>query len=203
QDLSHPTYTNMINQVTNAVKSHPHVVFVAGHDHGLQLIQDSSHSYIVSGGGCKIQRVSMGRKSLYAESIRGFVVMEISTNKNVTVNFYSVSDSVRNTFGTTILNFASLPDSVGGDSTKRIVNIVNAKYKDTVNISASDKYKPIHGFRKFVLGENYRDEWTVPVNMKVFKLNEEKGGFRIISLGGSKPTTSLKLVNKKTGKEWS
>ncbi len=202
QDLSHPTYANMINQVTNAMKAHPHVVFVAGHDHGLQLIQDSSHSYIVSGGGCKIQRVSKSRKSLYAESIRGFVVMDVSINKNVTVNFYSVSDSVRSTFGTTILNFASLPDSVGGDSTKRIVNIVNAKYKDTVNISASDKYQPIHGFRKFVLGQNYRDEWTAPVNMKVFKLNEEKGGFNIVSLGGSKQTMSLKLVNKKTGKEW-
>jgi predicted MPP superfamily phosphohydrolase len=203
QDLSHPTYANMITKVTEAVKSHPHVVFVAGHDHGLQLIQDSSHSYIVSGGGCKIQRVSKSRKSLYAESLRGFVVMEVSTNKNVTVNYYTVSDSVRNAFGTTILNFASLPDSVGGDSTKRVVNIVNAKYKDTVNISASDKYKPIHGLRKFVLGENYRDEWTAPVNMKVFKLNEEKGGFTVVSLGGSKQTRSLKLVNKKTGKEWS
>jgi hypothetical protein len=204
QDLSHPNYANMINQVTDAVKSHPHVVFVAGHDHGLQLIQDSSHSYIVSGGGCKIQRVSKSRKSLYAESLRGFVVMEVSTNKNVTVDYYTVSDSVRHTFNTTILNFASLPDSIGGDSTKRVVDVpLNAKYKDTINISASEKYPSISGFKKYVLGENYRQEWSVPVNMKVFKLNAEKGGFTIVSLGGSKQTRSLKLVNKKTGKEWS
>ena len=204
QDLSHPNYANMINQVSDAVKSHPHVVFVAGHDHGLQLIQDSSHSYIVSGGGCKVQRVSTSRKSLYAESIRGFVVMEVSTNKNVTVSYYTVSDSVRNSFNTTILNFATLPDSVGGDSTKRVVDVpINAKYKDTVNISASEKYPSVHGFKKFVLGENYRQEWSAPVNMKVFKLNEEKGGFKIISMGGSKQTRSLKLVNNKTGKEYS
>ncbi|HET9745215.1 MAG TPA: metallophosphoesterase, partial [Chitinophagaceae bacterium] len=202
QDLSHPIYANMINQVSNAVKAHPHTVFVAGHDHGLQLIQDSSHSYIVSGGGCKIQRVSKSRKSLYAESIRGFVVMEVSTNKNVTVNFYSVSDSIRSTYNTTLLNFASLPDSVGGDSTKREVNIVNAKYKDTVNISASDKYPPLTGFKKFVLGQNYRYEWSAPVNMKVFKIHEEKGGFDITGLGGSKQTRSLKLTNRKTGKDW-
>ncbi|HWN88105.1 MAG TPA: metallophosphoesterase, partial [Chitinophagaceae bacterium] len=30
QDLTHPNYQNMINKVTAAVKSHPHVVFVAG-----------------------------------------------------------------------------------------------------------------------------------------------------------------------------
>ncbi len=200
QDLKHPTYANMINQVTAAVKSHPNVVFVAGHDHGLQLIQDSSHSYIVSGGGCKIQRVSKSRKSLYAESIRGYVVMEVSTNKNVTVNFYSVSDSVRHTYGTTILNFASLAKPVG-DSAKREVTIVNAKFKDTVTISASDLYPPLQGFRKFMLGQNYRHEWSAPVNMKVFNLHQEKGGFTILSLGGGKQTRSLRLRDKQ-GKEW-
>jgi len=203
QDLSHPNYANMINLVSDAVKSHPHVVFVAGHDHGLQLIQDSSHAYIVSGGGCKVQRVSTSRKSLYAESIRGFVVMEVSTNKNVTVDYYTVSDSVRHSFNARILNFASLPDSVGGDSTKRVVDVpANAKYKDTINFHASSLYPPLHGFKKFVIGENYREEWSKPVNMKVFKLNEEKGGFTIVSMGGSKQTRSLKLINKKTGKEW-
>ncbi len=201
QDLSHPNYANMIHDVTDAVKAHPHVVFVAGHDHGLQLIQDSSRSYIVSGGGCKIQRVSTSRKSLFAESVRGFVVMEVSTNKNVTVNYYTVSDSVRNKFGTTLMNFSSLPEPVG-DSAKREVNIPNAKFKDSVSISASDKYPPLSGFRKFILGQNYRNEWSTPVSMKVFKINEEHGGFDIISMGGGKQTKSLKLKERKTGKEW-
>lgn len=200
QDLSHPTYANMINQITSAVKAHPHLVFVAGHDHGLQLIQDSNYTYIVSGGGCKIQRVSKSRKSLFAESIRGYAVMEVSTNKNVTVSFYSVSDSVRHRFGTTLFNFASLPEPVG-DSAKREVNILNAKYKDTVTISASDKYKPVSGFKKFILGQNYRQEWSTPVNMKVFNINKEKGGFTIVSLGGGKQTKSLRLRDK-NGKEW-
>ena len=200
QDLTHPTYANMINRVTDAVKAHPHVVFVAGHDHGLQLIQDSSYNYIVSGGGCKINRVSKGKNSRYAESLRGFAVMEVSTNKNVTVNFYTVTDSVRNSFGTTLLNFSELPE-LTGDSSNREVNIPNIKYKDTVNISASENYKPISGFRKYVLGQNYRQEWTTPVNMKVFKINEEKGGFKITGLGGGKQTKSLRLKDK-NGKEW-
>ena len=201
QDLSHPNYQNMINQVTDAVKSHPHVVFVAGHDHGLQLIRDSSYNYIVSGGGSKTNRVSKGKNSLYAASERGFAVMEVSTNKNVTVSFYTVTDSVRNSFGTTLLNFSSVPE-LTGDSAKRDVNITNIKYKDTVNISASDKYKPVSGFKKMVLGQNYRSEWTTPVNMKVFNINKERGGFTATGMGGSKQTLSLHLKEKKTGKEW-
>ena len=201
QDLSHPTYANMINQVTNAVKAHPNLVFVAGHDHGLQWLKDSNYNYIVSGGGCKINRVSPGGKSLYAESLRGFAVMEVSVNKNVTIDFYSVSDSVRHTYRNTMLNFATLPEPVG-DSAKREVNIPNIKYKDTVNISASDKYQPLSGFKKFILGQNYRHDWSTPVNMKVFKINEERGGFTILSMGGGKQTKSLRLKENKTGKEW-
>ena len=201
QDLSHPNYVNMINNVTDAVKSHKHVVFVAGHDHGLQMIQDSNYNYIVSGGGCKINRVSKGKNSLYAESLRGFAVMEVSTNKNVTVSFYTVEDSVKNSFSTSLLNFSSIPEPTG-DSATREVNIPNIKYKDTINISASDKYKPVSGFKKMMLGQNYRHEWTTPVNMKVFNINKERGGFTVIGLGGGKQTLSLHIKEKKTGKEW-
>ena len=28
-----------------------------------------------------------------------------------------------------------------------------------------------------MLGQNYRPEWTTPVNMKVFNINKERGGF--------------------------
>jgi hypothetical protein len=200
QDLKHPNYANMINQVTEAVKSHPNLIFVAGHDHGLQLIQDSSHNYIVSGGGCKVNRLSISKKSPFAASKTGFAVMEVSTNKNVTLSFYTVEDSVRNPFHTTLLNFASIPEPQG-DSAKREVNITNIKYKDSVSISASDKYPPISGFKKFVVGQNYRPEWSAPVKMKVFNIAKEHGGFNIISSGGGKQTRSLRLKDK-NGKEW-
>jgi hypothetical protein len=96
---------------------------------------------------------------LYAEQARGFAVMEVSTNKNVTVSFYTVTDSVRNSFGTTLLNFSSVPEPTG-DSAKREVNIPNLQYKDTVTISASEKHPPVKGFKKSILGQNYRPEWS-------------------------------------------
>jgi hypothetical protein len=198
QDLSHPAYTNMINQVTTAVKSHANVVFASGHDHGLQLIKDSNYHYIVSGGGCKTNRVSASKKSLFTDQTTGFAVMEVSKNKNVTVSFYTVTDSIRHPFTTTIINFSNIPEPTL-DSNKRVVDIPNAKFKDTVTISASDKYPSVKGLKKYVVGENYRKEWSTPVNMKVFNLKED--GYRILSLGGGKQTKSLRLKDKK-GKEW-
>lgn len=201
QDLNHPNYANMVVQVTNAVKTHPNVIFVAGHEHGLQLIEDSSYHYIVSGSGCKTSRVSKSKRSPFVAQENGFAVMEVSTNKNVTVQFYTVSDSTRPAFTKTLLNFSKIPEEKT-DSTTRVVDVpLNTKYKDTITISASEKYPTVSGFKRFIMGQNYRREWSVPVNMKVFNVQQEKGGMTILSLGGGKQTKSLRLRDK-NGKEW-
>ncbi|MBK9568518.1 MAG: hypothetical protein IPO53_00380 [Chitinophagaceae bacterium] len=45
------------------------------------------------------------------------------------------------------------------------------------------------------MGQNYRPEWSAPVNMKVFNL--KSSGFEIIGMGGDKQTKSLRLKDKK------
>jgi hypothetical protein len=70
------------------------------------------------------------------------------------------------------------------------------------NRPASDQYKNPSTLKRTVLGENYRDVWSTPVKLKVFRLNEEHGGFRIESMGGGKQTKTLTLVDK-NGKKWS
>jgi hypothetical protein len=206
QDLPHPNYVNMINKISAVAKSHPNLVFVAGHEHNLQLIQDSSFSYIVSGGGCKSSRVSKTKRSPYVIDAPGFVVLEVSTNKNLTSAFYTVeagatmpADSIKRAYDTTLLNFSVIPEPVQ-DSTVRIVK-PGIRFKDTVNISASDKYPLLTGLKKYMIGQNYRPEWGTVVNMNVFDLKTVKGGLKITGIGGGKQTKSLKLVDKK-GKQW-
>ena len=206
QDLPHPNYVNMINRISLVAKSHPNLVFVAGHEHNLQLIQDSSFSYIVSGGGCKSSRVSKTKKSPFVADSPGFVVLEVSTNKNLTSTFYTVTpgatssaDSIKKEFDITLLNFSVIPEPKQ-DSTVRVVK-PGIIFKDTVNISASDKYPLVKGLKKYFVGQNYRAEWSTPVNMKVFDLKTVRGGLKIIGIGGGKQTKSLKLQDKK-GKLW-
>jgi hypothetical protein len=77
-----------------------------------------------------------------------------------------------------------------------------AEWKDNVLVAASNKYQKASKVQRWVLGENYRREWSQPVGMKMFDVTKEKGGFKILSLGGGKQTRSLKLEDK-NGKEWS
>lgn len=196
QDLPHPVYSNMVAQVEEVMKAHPNVIFVHGHDHSLQFIKDS-FNYIVSGSGSKRQRVVKSRKTLYVKDEVGFATLEVSKNKNVNVDFYIVNgDSAKKDYTGQVLNFSKLPEIKQDTFLSTAI-----KYKDTINMPASNRYDQPTKIQKWILGNNYRNEWSTPVNFRVFNLNKEKGGFKILSLGGGKQTRSLKLIDKDE-REW-
>lgn len=203
QDIKHPNYTNMIDEITTVVKaSSPNVVFVSGHDHNLQYIKKNGYNYIISGGGCKQNRTSKNRSSLYNSTSTGFSVMEVSTHKNVTITFYTVNDtSIVKTFTSHVLNFSKIEDTTQKAPPVVAVEDPMLKYKDTITVAPRKDYAMIGGLKKFFMGQNYRAEWSTPINMKVFNLKKEKGGLHIISLGGGLQTRSLRLEDK-NGKEW-
>lgn len=202
QDLRHPVYQTMVNEISEALKDIPNLVFAAGHDHNLQHIVDSNRNYLVSGGGCKINRSSKAANSRYNNPNTGFAVMEISKNKNVTLDFYVVSDTAtRKDYSTHLLSFAKIPEEKVDTNALKVEDPF-LKYKDTFTIAPSDDYPPIGGLKRFFMGENYRRDWMTPVNMKVFNVSKEMGGFDIAGMGGGKQTKSLKLVNRQTRKKY-
>ena len=197
QDLKHPLYQTMIYEISKVVKGHSNVIYVSGHDHSIQLIQDSNFNYIISGSGSKNTRISKGKNSLYATADNGFVTLEISKDKNVQAKVYVVNgDSSNMAYTKQILQFEKIP-LPASDTTRH----PDYTFRDSVVISASDKYKDNIGFRKLFLGANYRKEWSTPVTFKEFNIRKEKGGLTIKSLGGGQQTKSLRLTDK-SGAEW-
>lgn len=197
QDLKHPLYQTMIYEISKVVKGHSNVIYVSGHDHSIQLIQDSSFNYIVSGSGSKNTRISKGKNSLFASADNGFVTLEISKNKNVQATVFLVNgDSSNMAYSKQILQFEKIPVPKS-DTTRH----PDYKFRDSAVISASDKYKAAFGLRRVFLGNNYRKEWSTPVTFKEFNIRKEKGGLTIKSLGGGQQTKSLRLTDK-NGAEW-
>lgn len=202
QDINHPVYTDMINKISEVVKqSSPNVVFVSGHDHNLQLIESDGYQYVVSGGGCKQNRTSPNRNSRFNSTTEGFAVMDVYDSKNVNLTFYEVHDTIKQSEPFSLLNFSKLPAAFSDSIEKATVESV-LEYPDSVSASISKSLTPVKGLKRFFMGQNYRPEWSTPVNMKIFKLLREKGGFIIEGLGGGSQTKSLHLKNKLTGEEW-
>ncbi|RYZ54751.1 MAG: metallophosphoesterase, partial [Sphingobacteriales bacterium] len=197
QDLPHPTYFDMINRVQQVVKQHHHTIFMHGHEHTLQYIVDSSFNYIISGSGCKTSRVEKGRQAEFVASRLGFALLEISKNKNVHLKMYTIEDSVHLAYSKNIKNFATPPPIE--DTIARTVALL--EYRDSVLAPASIQYRKNKAFRRLILGNNYRDDWSTPVMFREFNINTERGGFTIEGRGGGKQTKSLSLLDK-NGEKW-
>ncbi|MEP6951522.1 MAG: metallophosphoesterase [Ginsengibacter sp.] len=201
EDLQFPAYANMIERVNKIAKEHSNVIFVAGHEHTLQLIKDSSYYYVVSGAGSKSTRVSHSRKTLFAKQSFGFATLEISKNKNVHIDFYAVSqDSVSHSYSNNLFNFSTLKKE-SNDSSAIPEAVPISGFKDSVTVAINTHYQQISAPHKLFAGKNYRKEWATPVQLKVFRIDKQNGGFTIISMGGGKQTESLRLRDK-NGQEW-
>jgi hypothetical protein len=199
QDLPHPWYQNMVKQFSKEVKKAPHAIFVAGHEHNLQLIKDSSFYYIVSGAGCKNTRVNSNKKTIFSEDRKGFAVLTISKNKNVTTDFYTIdiNGDPDTAYSATLLNFSKIPEVIANkDTSQPIIN-----FRDSVTVAINADFAKARKAKRFILGDNYRTEWATPVKLPKFNIREEKGGFTITGIGGGKQTKSLRLTDKR-GKEW-
>lgn len=201
QDLSHPAYQNMVNAVTKVLRTHPNVINVAGHEHTLQLINDSSHYYIVSGAGCKTSRVNKGKKAEYAGKVLGFATLEITRKKDVDATIYAVdydSAKIDKRYSRRLFNFSALPDK-SADTVKKATVVAVEPFKDSVTVIPNQKFNEAGWLKRAFLGSNYRKEWATPVTLKTFDL--KKGGYTVKSLGGGKQTKTL-TVTDRNGKDW-
>ena len=82
-----------------------------------------------------------------------------------------------------------------------ISSVVFGQRADSVLVAVGPEYDQVTGLHRFFLGESYRHIWATPVKVRVIDLSQEKGGFKVVKLGGGMQTRSLRLVDA-TGKEW-
>jgi hypothetical protein len=73
--------------------------------------------------------------------------------------------------------------------------------QDTTKASASLRYDDPGFGQRIFLGSNYRDAWSTPVTVRIFRLSLEKGGLTPKELGGGMQTKSLQLKDQ-NGKEY-
>lgn len=67
---------------------------------------------------------------------------------------------------------------------------------DSIRIAVSPAYNEVSQLHRLLFGENYRKVWASPVHIRVFNIRKEKGGLKIVKLGGGMQTRSLRLEDK-------
>jgi hypothetical protein len=72
---------------------------------------------------------------------------------------------------------------------------------DSIRIAVEPEYNQVGKAHRFWFGNNYRALWAAPVKLRVLRLEDEKGGLKILQKGGGLQTMSLRLRDS-TGQQW-
>jgi hypothetical protein len=189
QDTRHPIYKNFIAGVDSILSTHPNCIRVAGHEHNLQFIKQHEKYYIVSGAGSKHAEITKDDRLVFSSLKSGFAAIDVINNGNVYVKFFSPeSDSIAKPI------FAQATPPIDSSHLAKS-KIVVPKFPDSVTVAAASYYKA-GSFKKWLMGANYRKEWTEPVRVPVFNIGKEAGGLKVTKEGGGMQTKNLRLENK-------
>ena len=190
QDLKHPEYKDYIKKIDEVLSTHPYCIRIAGHEHTLQYIVQQGQQYIVSGAGSKETQVRNGKGTVFKDEGTGFGVLEVLKSGKVILKFYSSqSSSPENPIFT--YQMPGLKESL-----KDVVEEKRGNFPDSMSLVAAPYYKA-GGFKKWLMGSNYREEWTTPVKVKTFDIQKEKGGLTPVKRGGGFQSKSLRLEDSK------
>lgn len=101
EDLTHPTYQQLVADITAQTTAHKNVIFIAGHDHGLQFIHNDKITQIVTGSGSKTSHIAHNPAQKFVSNQQGFCVLDIQDNENIAITFYTVEkESIKKSFET-------------------------------------------------------------------------------------------------------
>ena len=182
QDTKNPKYKDLRQQVEDIIKGHANIVHVAGHEHGLQLLEHDSVYYVVSGAGSKDSRVKMGKHSLMAQEEIGFATIAVHASGKSEIEFF--------TPGATGLDKPFYMTALAPLRPKMELPEVVKRFPDSVTMPGDSEFEA-GGLKRLLLGSNYRKEWSVPIRVKVFDMT----GWTPVQRGGGTETKGLRMVN--------
>jgi hypothetical protein len=184
QDIAHPQYRQMRDGLVGIFKQYPNVMYANGHEHNLQLIVRDSINYITSGAGSKQTPVKMGKDSEFAQSVKGFARVDYYDDKTV-LSFWEGNGN-----GGKELYQKVLPKHLSK------VQTLNTLHHQTVDGIIPNPNYGASAFKKWLLGTNYRDVWTTPIQAKTINFSIQEGGLKVTQRGGGFQTLSLRYQNK-------
>ncbi len=192
QDLNHPLYQKMINQVDALISGMPNVIHVGSHEAGMQFIKNKQ-TQVVTGIEGKRRFLKRNKHALYRESNPGFVTADLLPGNNLRFTYYVLHDTtvtVGYTYTQSFISYKQKEDSA-----------IHQFDKDSILTPALAKFDSVTDLHRTLFGENYRKEWSLPAELPVIKLSEIKGGLIVVARGGGQQTHSLRLKDKQ-GNEW-
>lgn len=188
QDVNYPPLFELRQSILNKAKEFDNVIFVSGHDHNLQLIEDV-HPFIVSGSGSKESPARAGGNATFTYGSNGFAQLDFYENGEVWARFWATKEGADEAALLFEKRILEAPEHVQEfDFTEYEAR------KDSVTMTLYDPEElEKGGIHRLLWGNLHRDVYGVPVTVPVLDLDTIYGGLKVVRKGGGNQTHSLRL----------
>ncbi len=95
QDIPHPTYQLLRENILEAFKDHKSFIYAAGHEHNLQYFNIRNQHFIVSGSGSKTKYVAKEHNAGFSYEKQGFARVIFLNSGETWVEYWTMSDEDR------------------------------------------------------------------------------------------------------------
>ncbi|MDX2301578.1 MAG: metallophosphoesterase [Microscillaceae bacterium] len=190
QDIPNIRYRQLRNVLFKIFKSHPNLIYAAGHEHNLQYHAIDNWHQIISGAGSKDSWIAPKPKAEFAYAHKGFARLDFYENGETRLKFYAPDQD-----GETeepIFQKKLIEKSNSLQIQKPTLPIPD--YKDsTLQTAINTDYIKAKSLKRWSFGDNYRQEWAEVVKFPYFDLGSAQGGLEVLKRGGGQATNSLRL----------
>jgi len=189
KDLAHPQYKLLIEALLESFEGHGDIIYTAGLENNMQYVEKESIHHIISGATGPSSYVAQSEKTDFAQQQSGLAKLDFHGNGDVWLNF--INDSEELAFRKKLFNKPVYDQ-------KRIDEYLSdIDYSDsTISAYPNGEKFQAGNFKRVFFGDNYRQEWMIPIEVPVFDF-KQKGGLEIVQKGGNGQTKSLRLENDK------
>ena len=184
QDLYHPQYRDLVDQILNKAKGFENLIFVGGHEHNLQYIYEDNHPFIVSGAASKKAPGRAKGPAQFTYGGGGFVELQFLSDQSVKALFWS-SKTNEVLFETLIRQPVKEEKFDFAEYEKRPKTKTLAIYPEKEKSSS---------VKKLFWGNLHRNKYYQEVEVPVFYLDEK--ALRPIQKGGGNQTNSIRLQDE-------
>ena len=188
QDRYNERYNELMSRLEAMTLDEDNIIFVSGHEHTLQYIENENIKQIVSGSGAKESAAELSKNGLFTYGKQGFVELKLFKDGSSLVQYFGAEN------GQPKLLFQK---EVIAPKEHYDVSHLPDVFPQEVEVSIySETETDVSGFYESIWGDHYRSIYSKKIKAKVATLDTLYGGLEIVREGGGHQTRSMRLKTK-------
>ncbi|MGC1630503.1 MAG: metallophosphoesterase, partial [Gelidibacter sp.] len=185
QDRYNEFYNDLMNRMENLATENGNIVFVSGHEHTLQYIDNGNVKQIVSGAGSKTSAVNLKNHGVFAYGNQGFAVLTVFKDGSSWVQYFGSENNKPHLL---------FQKEVHPPKKTFDVSVLADTFPKEVEVAIyPEEYLEKSSVSKLLLEEHYRRIYSKPIKVEVATLDTLYGGLEIVRAGGGHQPKSLRL----------